>query len=350
MKAAVLEHFNEPLVVHTGWKDPECGPNDVILKVKACGVCRSDHTLWTGGLEWMGIVPQLPAVLGHEYAGEVEDMGRDVTGIRKGDRIVSPFGQACGACELCTDGHENVCANMQIPGMHFTGGYAAYTTVANANLNAVSLPPAISFAEAAGMGCRFTTAYHGVVDQARVQPGEWVAVFACGAVGLAAVDVASALDAKVIAVSRSEQKLALAKQLGAVHTVTAGPEAAQEVIDLTQGGAHVSIDALGAAETAIPALMSLRTRGRHLRLGASNQTDRGQISLPVDVILFRELSVIGSFGMQAPRYPEMLRLVESGKLHPGVMVGDTVALEQAGDVLASMTGYDTVGMSVVTEF
>jgi D-arabinose 1-dehydrogenase-like Zn-dependent alcohol dehydrogenase len=350
MKAAVIEQFGEPLKIHGDWADPECGPSDAVIKVEACGVCRSDYTIWNGGIEWMGIVPALPAVLGHEYCGVVEEVGSDVTRFKKGDRVVSPFNHACGSCEFCDSGHQNVCANLQLPSVHYTGGYAGYTKVANADVNLVTLPDAISFADAASLGCRFVTSYHGVVDQAAVQPGEWVAVFACGGVGLAAVNIAAALGAQVIAVSRSSEKLALAKVLGAAHTVTAGEGTAEEIKELTGGGVHVSVDALGAAETALPGIMSLRPRGRHLRLGASNKKDFGQISIPVDMILFQELSIIGSFGMQAARFPEMLQMIASEKLTPGRMVGDTVALEGASDVLASMGGYDTVAMSVITSF
>lgn len=114
--------------------------------------------------------------------------------------------------------------------------------------------------------------------------------------------------------------------------------------------APVTVDALGAAATALPAILSLRSRGRHLRLGVSNQKEQGQIELPVDVIVFRELSVIGSFGMQAARYPEMLRMVEAGRLHPELLLHDTVALDDTAAVLASMSDYDTVGMSVITSF
>ncbi len=348
MKAAVMEQFGEPLKIHSDWSDPECGPRDAIIKVEACGICRSDHTLWNGGMEWLGLVPQLPAVLGHEYCGVVEEVGSEVEGFKKNDRVVSPFGHACGTCEFCIAGHQNVCADLQIPSINYTGGYASHSKVANADVNLVKLPAAISFAEAAGMGCRFVTAYHGVVDQAAVQNGEWVAVFACGGVGLAAVNIASARGANVIAVSRNERKLALAKELGATHTIAAGPDAPKQIMDLTGGGVHVSVDALGASDTAIPAIMSLRTRGRHLRLGGTNKKDKGQIALPVDLILFRELSLVGSFGMQAARYPEMLRMVESGKLNPGLLVGNTVSLEEAGDVLASMTSYNTLAMSVIT--
>jgi D-arabinose 1-dehydrogenase-like Zn-dependent alcohol dehydrogenase len=350
MKAAVLEQFGEPLRIHDDWADPECGPRDAVLRVEASGICRSDHTLWTGGLEWVGLVPEPPVVLGHEFCGVVEEVGDEVTGFHKGDRVVAPFGHACGACETCRSGHQNICDEIQFPGLHYTGGYASHAKVANADVNLVTLPQSLDFVSAAGLGCRFITSFRGVVDQAAVQPGEWVAVFACGGVGLSAVNIAAGLGAKVIAVSRSAEKLRLATELGAMHTVTAGPEAPDEIRDLTGGGAHVSVDALGAAATAVPAILSLRPRGRHLRLGGSNQSEQGQISLPVDVILFQELSVIGSFGMPAARFPLMLEMIESGALTPDVLVGDTVTLEDVSEVLSSMGRHDTVAMSVVTEF
>ncbi|HSM09640.1 MAG TPA: zinc-binding dehydrogenase, partial [Gemmatimonadota bacterium] len=134
------------------------------------------------------------------------------------------------------------------------------------------------------------------------------------------------------------------------HTVTAGPDAAAEIVELTGGGADVSVDALGSAATTIPAILSLRARGRHLRLGASNHQDDGQISIPVDMFTFRELSFVGSFGMQAARYPEMFDLIASGKVSPDRLVGDTVALEDTSDVLASMASYDTLAMPVITRF
>jgi len=298
----------------------------------------------------MGLVPELPAVLGHEYCGVVEEVGSEVRRFQKGDRVVTPFGHACGSCEMCASGHQNVCGNMQIPTMHYTGGYASHTKVGHADVNLVTLPEAISSASAASLGCRFITSYHGIVDQAAVQPGEWVAVFACGGVGLAAVNIANALGANVIAVSRSDGKLQLARDVGAAYTVNAGPDAPGEIHELTAGGAHVTVDALGSEATAVPGILSLRPRGRHLRLGGSNQSEQGMISLPVDVILFQELSLIGSFGMQAARFPEMLGMIESGAVSPDTLVGSTVSLDEASDVVSSMGGYDTVAMSVITEF
>ena len=134
MKAAVMEAFGEPLKIHQDWPDPECGPNDVVLEVNPCGICRSDYTLWNGGMTWMGIVPPLPSVLVHEYCVVVEELGREVTGFAKGDRVVSPFCHACGSCEFCDAGHQNVCANLTLPGMHYTGGFASHAKVANADV------------------------------------------------------------------------------------------------------------------------------------------------------------------------------------------------------------------------
>ena len=201
------------------------------------------------------------------------------------------------------------------------------------------------------MGCRYMTSWHGVVDQARVQAGEWVAVFGCGGVGLAAVDVATALGASVIAVSRTQSKLDLATELGAVATVNAsGDNVAGQVVEMTGGGAHVSIDALGDEQTAVPALDSLRTRGRHLRLGTSSKKQGGHIQIPVDLIVFKELEIIGSLGMQAARYPAMLRMVESGKIQPGKLVQGTVRIEEAGDVLAKMGTSSPSGTRVINQW
>ena len=237
---------------------------------------------------------------------------------------------------------------MGIPMFHYPGGFAEYAQVTRADVNLVSLPENISFSEAAGLGCRFMTSFRGVVAQARVEAGEWVAVFGCGGVGLAAVNIAAALGANVIAVSRTKAKLDMAKELGAVHTLTAGEKVAEEIVELTQGGAHVSVDALGTAATWMPSIMSLRGRGRLLRLGVSGQDEKGQLPLPADLLVIRELNVIGSFGMQARCYPEMLRMVESNKLSPGKLVKKTVTLDESNDELTSMSQFDTVGMSVIT--
>jgi D-arabinose 1-dehydrogenase-like Zn-dependent alcohol dehydrogenase len=278
----------------------------------------------------------------------VEEVGAEVRGFHVGDRVVAPVNHSCGICEQCQAGHQSACLDVRFPMFHYSGGYGRYAKVSRADVNLVPLPESISFVDAASMGCRFATSWHGVVDQAKVSAGEWVAVFGCGGVGLAAVHIASALGANVIAVSRTPSKLDLAAELGAVATIDATQDdVPRQVAELTSGGAHVTVDALGDEQTAIPALFSLRTRGRHLRLGTCSKQQGGSIRVPVDLLLFKELEIIGSLGMPAARFPAMLRMVQSGRIHPGRLVHGTLSLEDAGGVLGGMGASSPSGMQVI---
>jgi D-arabinose 1-dehydrogenase-like Zn-dependent alcohol dehydrogenase len=351
MKAAVIEELNKPMVVYDNWPDPQPGPRDAIIRVEANGICRSDWHIWVGDWTWIGMELQLPKVIGHEFCGVVEEVGAEVTKFKKGDRVVCPFNFGCGMCEQCQAGHQNVCPNVGAAGFVYTGGYGKLAQVPIADLNLVPLPESVPFVEAASMGCRFMTSFHGVVDQAQVQAGEWVAVHGCGGIGLGAIHIASALGANVIAVDINDEKLAIARQMGAVQTVNAAKENASAAVQqLTGGGAHVSVDALGEAVTCRNSIMSLRTRGRHLQIGLTTKKEKGEVSLPIDIMVVKELQMMGTVGMQPQRYPAMLRMVESGKLKPGKMIGSTVPIEQAGEVLSSMTRYATVGTVVVNKW
>jgi len=262
-----------------------------------------------------------------------------------------PFSMGDGTCEWCRSGHHNICDALLTPGVVSWGGYARRAAVPFADVNLVALPAAVGFVEAASMGCRYMTSFHGVVDQARVEAGEWVAVHGCGGVGLSAVQIATALGANVVAVDVAEEKLAVAKELGAVATVNAAAtDAAAAVVDVTKGGAHVSIDALGIRTTCRNSIHSLRKRGRHLQIGLTSSEDKGEVALPIDVIVLKEVTIIGSLGMQAPRFGAMLRMVESGKLAPGKLVHRKIPLEDAGDVLASMDRFATVGVTVIDRY
>lgn len=347
MRAAVLESFKKPLTLRNDWKDPEIGPNDVIVKVMANGICRSDWHLWQGDWGWMGLSPELPMVLGHESAGIVEEAGRNVTRFKKGDRVVFPFNQACGKCATCAEGNQHVCEHVAMSMFMGAGGFGEYSPVANADVNLVSLPEAISFVQGAALGCRFMTAYHGVTYQSGIQPGEWVAVWGCGGVGLAAVDVASAMGANVIAISRTREKLDKAMELGAVAVLTAGEEVPEQIRELTGGGVHASLDCLGTSATWMPAILSLRTRGRLIRLGLSGKEEEGILPLPADLLTARELEIRGSMGMQARCYPEMLRMIETGRIRPQALVSEEVPLAEVSRVLEAMSRYDTIGYSVI---
>jgi D-arabinose 1-dehydrogenase-like Zn-dependent alcohol dehydrogenase len=347
MQALVLEELQKPMRV-LEMPDPVLTPDGVIIKVEANGVCRSDWHAWMGDWDWLGIKLPLPHVLGHEFTGVIEEVGHSVTKFKRGDRVIVPFSQGDGTCQYCVTGHQNICENIVMPGFSYWGGFGQYVNVPNAQTNLVQLPDSIGFVEGAGMGCRFMTAFHGVVDQARVQPGEWVVIHGCGGVGLSAVHIASAAGANVIAVDIGDDKLELARQMGAVTVINARTHnTVGEIRQLTKGGADVSIDALGIAATCQSSVMSLRKRGRHLQIGLTSREEQGMIPLPIDIIVQKELSIIGSLGMQASKFPAMMKMVESGKLDPGKMVTQRISLAQAADVLASMSEFATVGVSVV---
>ena len=163
--------------------------------------------------------------------------------------------------------------------------------------------------------------------------------------------IASALGANVIAIDINDKKLMMAKELGATYTVDASKvDAPAAVADLTAGGAHVSVDALGEAVTCRNSLLSLRKRGRHVQIGLTTRKEKGEVLLPIDLLVALELTIVGTIGMQPPRYPLMLRMVETGQLAPGKLVRRTIAVEQASDVLAAMTQYNTLGVTVINQW
>lgn len=348
MKAAVLEAFNSPFVIHSNWPEPSCGPNDALVKVAANGVCRSDWHICVGDWAWLGLQPKLPHVIGHEFVGEVAATGAEVKKFRVGDRVVCPFNFGCGTCEYCAAGHQNVCIKGNLAGFSTSGGYGQYANILEADLNLINLPESVPFVDAASMGCRYMTSFHGIVDQAKVTGGEWVAIHGCGGVGLAATQIASALGANVIAVDINDKALDMARKMGALHIVNAAKSNPVEAIkELTGGGVNVSVDALGVATTCLNSVLSLRKRGRHLQIGLTTQAEKGFVSLPVDMIVAMELKIIGTIGMQPRRYSSMLNMVESGKLRPGEMVTNVYPIEKAFGVIESMSSFGTVGTTVI---
>jgi len=350
MKAAVFESTKKPLVVKTV-PDPECAPNGAIIRVEANGICRSDWHAWSGDWSWMGLSAQPGAILGHEFCGVVEEVGKDVRNYKKGDRVVVPFSQGDGTCEYCRNGQSNVCLTPLLPGFSYSGGFGHLVAVPFADLNLVTLPPSIAFVEAASMGCRFMTSFHAIVDRANVKPGEWVVVHGCGGIGLSAINVASAMGANVIGVDLDSAKLELAKGMGASHVINAkkaDPIAA--IMDLTGMGAHVSVDALGVAATCRNSIMSLRKQGRHVQIGLTTAAEQGEIPVPIDRIVTMELQLIGSLGMQASHYPAMLQLVEAKKVSPKAMITGTCGLDGINKIFEEMNTYQNVGVTVINKY
>jgi D-arabinose 1-dehydrogenase-like Zn-dependent alcohol dehydrogenase len=349
MRAAVMTAYREPLEIRDV-ADPRPGDDDAVIRVEACGICRSDWHLWQEDWSWVGVSVPLPRVPGHEFGGTVVDVGKNVKRFSVGDRVTIPFHLACGQCEFCSTGRSNICQAFGFLGAHTDGGYGELACIPQADANLVRLPGGVTPAVAAALGCRYMTAYHGLVDQARLRPGEWVAVFGIGGVGLATVQIARALGAQVIAVSRTRAKLDLAAREGAVATFTAGDEAVAGIRELTGGGAHLAVDALGSSATAIPGLLSLRKGGRHLFLGGTGKEDKGIIGIPVDAMLFQELSFHASLGCPTTSYPGLLSMVASGALQPERLVESTVDVGGVNGVLTRMSDFRTSGFNVITSW
>ncbi|MGI8912703.1 MAG: alcohol dehydrogenase catalytic domain-containing protein [Chloroflexota bacterium] len=346
MKAAVMTRYAAPLEIQQ-LPAPVPGPRDALIRVAACGICRSDWHLWQRNLVHLGLDPALPFVPGHEFGGVVEAVGADIHHFTVGERVSVPFHLACGHCEYCLTGRSNVCLAYGIIGVHHSGGYGQQSVVPNADVNLVHLPDDVDFVTAAALGCRYMTAFHGVGERARLRPGEWVAVFGIGGIGIASVQIAAAMGARVLAVSRSDDKLQQAKAEGAEATVRAGDDAVAAIKDITGGGADVTIDALGIPKTVLPAILALKKSGRMVRMGFTNKEEAGVIALPVDAMTAQELEFIGSWGCPVTSYPRLLSMVATGKLNPRRLVDRTVPVEEVSAVLETMTDYRTRGFNVI---
>ncbi len=182
------------------------------------------------------------------------------------------------------------------------------------------------------------TAFAALTVRGGLRPGDWLAVHGCGGVGLSAVMLGAALGARVIGVDVQAPALALARELGAAETVDAGEtDAAAAIRELTGGGAHVSLDALGSAATAAASIRGLRKRGRHAQVGLLVGAER-EPPVPMAEVISRELEIAGVHGMAVRHYPALLRLVASGAVDPGRLIRRRIGLEQASDALAAMSG------------
>jgi alcohol dehydrogenase len=303
-------------------------------------------------------------VPGHELAGVVEAVGKSVRNFRGGERVTLPFVCGCGACPQCASGNQQVCDRQFQPGFTHWGSFAEFVAIDYADVNLVRLPDEIDDITAAVLGCRFVTAFRAVVDQGRAREGEWVAVHGCGGVGLSAIMIARALGAQVVAVDIADDKLKFARSVGASALVDAEaidknmltpdygesmPPVAAAVRELTGGGAHLSLDALGHPTTCINSIASLRKRGRHVQVGLL-LADQARPALPMDRVVAHELEILGSHGIQAHRYPAIFAMIAAGKLQPQKLVGRKISLADAADALVQMDAFAGTGVTVVDRF
>lgn len=346
MQALVYDDFDAPLELRTVPK-PTPTPHGVVLKVRACGVCRSDWHGWKGH-DSMIDPPNVP---GHEVVGTISAVGERVEQWTGGERATVPFVGGCGTCAQCRAGHQHVCPNQFQPGFSDWGAFAEFVHIDYADENLVRLPDPIGAVTGASLGCRFATAFRAVVDQGDVSGGDWVAVHGCGGVGLSAVMIARAAGARVVAVDIADEALALAADIGAVHTINAQEtdDVVAAVRAVTGGGAHLSLDALGSPETCAHSVANLRRRGRHVQVGLL-VGEHARTAIPMDRVVAHELELRGTHGLQAHRYPALFEMIEAESLRPHRLVERTIPLAEAGDALQEMGDFATAGIAVIDDF
>jgi alcohol dehydrogenase len=346
MKAAVIESFGQPITVQNV---PDAQPEDdgVVIKVKATGLCRSDWHAWMGH-DTDVVLPHVP---GHELAGEVAAVGKNVRNWKTGDRVTLPFVCACGSCPQCLSGNQQVCDHQFQPGFTHWGSFAEYVAIGRADGNLVRLPESMDFVTAASLGCRFVTSYRAVVEQGNISAGQWIAVHGCGGVGLSAIMIARAAGASVVAIDIADDKLDFAQSIGADIVINSKnvPDVVAAVVDVTKGGAHVSIDALGNPTTCFNSIANLRKRGKHIQVGLM-LGGQNHPAIPMDKVIGHELEIYGSHGIQAFKYPLLFEMIQSGKVDPSKLIGKTISLAEAAIALTEMDSFSGTGVKVIDRF
>ncbi len=333
MKSVRLTEIGKPLEM-AEVPVPEIGPDDVLVRVKAAGICHSDAHYRAG----VSPVQPLPMTPGHEIAGVAEEVGASVKHIARGARVCVHYMATCGCCEFCFAGHEQFCATGRMIGKHQDGGYAEFARIPARSLFA--LPEEISFVQGAVMMCSSATSLH-ALRKARMRAGESVAIFGFGGLGFSAVQLAMAMGAsRVFAVDTNAAKLRLAREMGAIPIDPALGDAAEQIRDATGGrGVDVALELIGKPVTMDGAVRSLGRLGRAALAGLMRQSF--SVS-PYENVINREAEIIGVSDHLASEIPLLLEYARSGKLKFPASVTrsiplDAIQVNQTLDALESQT-------------
>jgi len=307
MKAAVLHEFKTPLTLEEVSR-PEAGADEVVIEVEVCGVCHSDLHVADGDWTQLAGIVKKPLILGHEIVGRVVERGAAVTSIQVGDRVGVPWVQwTCGQCEFCREGNENLCVRQRITGVMVDGGYAEFAKAPASHV--VKIPDTLSSEQAAPLLCAGVTV-HRALKQAKLGAGQRLAVFGVGGLGHIAVQLGRALGADVTAVDISEEKLALAKSLGATRTLNAATSKVVKEIR-GSGGVHVAMVTSAAKSAYDMAFPCVRPTGTLLAVGLPAQ----DISFPAIMMAAGKIQIKASSVGTREDLREVLAMGAAGTVH-----------------------------------
>jgi propanol-preferring alcohol dehydrogenase len=336
MKAAVLHEFKQPLVFEEVPR-PQLEPRDVLIKVEACGVCHSDLHVADGDWSQLAAIVKRPLILGHEIAGLVIEKGEEVHDLRIGDRVGIPWVHwTCGECEFCREGNENLCTKQKITGVTVDGGYAEFVKAPASH--ALKIPDSLSSVEAAPLFCAGVTVFR-ALKQAKISPGQRLALFGVGGLGHLAVQIGRGLGADITAIDISDAKLALAKSLGASTVLNA---ASSNVIKELRGkgGVHVALVASAARAAYDTAFACVRPTGTLLVVGLPAEN----ICFPPILMAAAEIRIQASAVGTRQDVREVLALASGGKIR--CLVG-TRPLSEANEALDQLRNGQISGRSVL---
>jgi 2-desacetyl-2-hydroxyethyl bacteriochlorophyllide A dehydrogenase len=340
MKALRLTAVGAPIELHD-IPVPEIRDGDVLVRVRAAGICHSDAHYRSG----KSPARPLPLVLGHEVAGEIERVGKRVTSASVGDRVCLHYLTTCGACEQCKRGNEQFCTAGSMLGHYRDGGWAEYIAVPEWNV--VPLPTEIPFEHGAALMCSAATSLH-ALRRSRIRSGESLAVFGVGGLGMTAVQIGRKLGASdIYAVDIDRAKLEHARELGAIPVDASAGDAADTIRDLTSGkGVDVSLEVIGLPVTMGQAVRSLAVHGRAIIAGLADKP------LEVDTyrdLLGRELEILGANDHLKSELVELLGFVTSGSLDMSRVVRRTVPLDAkaVNEVLDQLDSYSAPERTVI---
>lgn len=327
MKAALLQEFKKPLAV-TEVERPVPADDEVLIQVEACGVCHSDLHVAEGDWSALSRIVKKPVVLGHEVAGKVVEKGGAVKDLQVGDRVGVPWIYwSCGECEFCRQGDENLCSRQMITGVTVDGGYAQFMKARATH--AEKIPQGLSSLEVAPLFCAGVTVYR-ALRQSKISRGQRLAVFGVGGLGHLAIQIARNLGAEITAIDVADDKLAMAKSLGAAGTLNA--KTADVIKELrAQGGAHVALVTSAAKAAYDMAFYGLRPTGTLMVVGLPAEN----ISFPAIMMAAGEVHIKASAVGTRADLREVLAMAASGNLHCQVAARPLDEINQVLDEMRS---------------